>query len=292
MFAPLIDFIDCQSLYNILNEGVEYAKINDPYYLYLLDCRARTEYNESHIIISKNMKRNDDQSFRVPWEAELESRNTIVVYDNHTSSIEDNGLAIECAQLLAESGSKNTVKILKGGFELFSKHYPFLRTQKTIYMPRELDEIKTYPSEIIPGLLYLGNIRHGTEPYIKKHLKLGSYIDCSSENKDTKFKEEPNIDYLKIPFDDEPAESIEEYFQDICNFLDTNINDKKSPCLVFSNLGISRSAAIIIAYLVYKERLSTEDALEKVNKFRKIQPQVTFLDQISKTFSQRSFTNK
>ena len=79
MFAPLIDLIDCQHLYNLLNEGFDYAKINDPYYLYLLgkhikssstkikllnqkhifiqDCRPRNEYNESHIIISKNVKR-------------------------------------------------------------------------------------------------------------------------------------------------------------------------------------------------------------------------------------------
>ena len=48
----------------------------------------------------------------------------------------------------------------------------------------ELDDIKTYPSEIIPGLLYLGNLRHGTEAYIKKDLKLGSYVDCTTDNAD------------------------------------------------------------------------------------------------------------
>jgi serine/threonine/tyrosine-interacting-like protein 1 len=46
------------------------------------------------------------------------------------------GFAIECAKLISECGSKNTVKILKGGYELFSRYYPFLRTQKIIYMPR------------------------------------------------------------------------------------------------------------------------------------------------------------
>ena len=50
--------------------------------------------------------------------------------------MEDGGAAIECAQVLSENGSKNTVRILKGGFELFSRFYPFLRTQKIIYMPR------------------------------------------------------------------------------------------------------------------------------------------------------------
>jgi hypothetical protein len=36
MFGPLIELIDCQSLFNLLNEGIELAKLNDPYYLYLL----------------------------------------------------------------------------------------------------------------------------------------------------------------------------------------------------------------------------------------------------------------
>ena len=36
MFGPLIELIDCQDLYNMLNEGIEYAKITDPYFLYLL----------------------------------------------------------------------------------------------------------------------------------------------------------------------------------------------------------------------------------------------------------------
>lgn len=290
MFAPLIDFIECQELYNMLNDGIEYAKINDPFYLYLLDCRARNDFNESHIITSKNMKRNDDDTFRLPYEAELESRNTIVVYDSNSSSLLDNGSAIECAQKLSENGSKNTVKILKGGFQAFSKCYPFLRTQKILYMPRELDEIKTYPSEIIPGLLYLGNSRHGYEPYIKKNLKLGSFVDCTSDKTDA--KKEKTMEHIKIPFDDLPEESISEYLEDICNFIDSNIKDRKNPCLVFSNLGISRSAAIVIAYLVYSQRLTIEEAFKKVNSCRKVQPQVCFLDQIARTFKNRSFTNK
>lgn len=36
MFGPSIELIDCQSLYNLLNEGIEHSLLNDPYYLYLL----------------------------------------------------------------------------------------------------------------------------------------------------------------------------------------------------------------------------------------------------------------
>ena len=36
MFGPTIELIDCQSLYNLLNEGIEYAKLCDSNYLYLI----------------------------------------------------------------------------------------------------------------------------------------------------------------------------------------------------------------------------------------------------------------
>ena len=120
----------------------------------------------------------------MPYESELESRNLVVVYDSSTSSLDENGTAMECARLMSENGSKNAVKILRGGYQLFSKHYPFLRSQQIIFMPKELDELKTYPIEIIPGLLYLGNLRHGTQPHIKKDLKLKSYLDCSNATND------------------------------------------------------------------------------------------------------------
>ncbi len=41
--------------------------------------------------------------------------------------------AVHLANVLACSGSKNTVMILKGGYERFSAEYPFLRTQKIMY---------------------------------------------------------------------------------------------------------------------------------------------------------------
>lgn len=43
--------------------------------------------------------------------------------------------AVHLANMLACSGSKNPVKILKGGYERFSAEYPFLRTHKIMYTP-------------------------------------------------------------------------------------------------------------------------------------------------------------
>ena len=47
-----------------------------------------------------------------------------------------------------------------------------------------MDELKTYPSEIIPGLLYLGNLRHGNQMYILKDLNIRYILDFSSSEQD------------------------------------------------------------------------------------------------------------
>ena len=111
------------------------------------------------------------------------------------------------------------MKILKGGYELFSKFYPFLRSQQILYTPKELDELKTYPSEIIPGLLYLGNVYHGTQQYIRKDLKLKSYVSCTKADQAASYKNERNIDYFKVEIDDTPDATLTSYLKDVCLFI-------------------------------------------------------------------------
>jgi hypothetical protein len=71
------------------------------------------------------------------------------------------GDAVNIAKMLADSGSKNTVKVLKGGYELFSGMYPFLRTQQIIYMPKVSDRSIYYSLEpetrfdVFPDNLFL-----------------------------------------------------------------------------------------------------------------------------------------
>lgn len=65
-----------------------------------------------------------------------------------------------------------------GGFETFSALYPFLRTQKTLYVPRELDALQCYPYEIIYSVLYMGDWTQGNAAYIQKDLKIKGHINC------------------------------------------------------------------------------------------------------------------
>ncbi len=44
--------------------------------------------------------------------------------------------------------------------------------------PKELEKLSTYPSEILPGLLYLGKRSQAIQPYVLKDLKIETAIGC------------------------------------------------------------------------------------------------------------------
>lgn len=230
----------------MLNLSFDYPRVSDQNYLLLLDARKLHEYNESHIFTAKKASKNDNDEFTVTHDAELECKINIVVYDGTTESLDElDTPAMQCGKLLADKGSRNQVQILCGGYERFSALYPFLRTQKILWLPQELDDIKTYPIEILPATLYLGNSRQGTAEYITKDLKLQGKI-CLQEG-----VEPVNDEHrMNIPIADNKDADLTPFLNNVCAFIDLH-REKKLPVLVYSDLGYSRAAAVCIAYLMH-----------------------------------------
>ncbi|XP_064449230.1 serine/threonine/tyrosine-interacting-like protein 1 isoform X5 [Mirounga angustirostris] len=185
-------------LYNILNQVTKLSRLTEPNYLCLLDVRSKQEYDESHVITARRVKKRANE-YLLPESVDLECVKYCVVYDNNTSTLEialrgedeeDNtedgrhelvpGAAVECGRVLAHL-THHPICILKGGYERFSAMYHFLRTQKIIWMPQELDAFQPYPAEIMPGKIYLGNFRQACDPKIQKDLKIKAHVNVSME---------------------------------------------------------------------------------------------------------------
>lgn len=179
-------------------------------------------------------------------------------------------------------GSRNPVEVLQGGYEAFSALYPFHRTQQIIYMPKELDAIQTFPAEIIPGLLYLGNWHHGNIPYIQKELRVKAHINCCEE-KETFFSDEGQSNelmHIAATDDTKPPYDLYEKFQAACDFINSHLQQSEV-VLVFSQLGISRSATIVMAYLMAENKWSLQQAEKHVKKCRpQVCPHAGFLTQL------------
>lgn len=271
-------------LYNILNQLTVYPCVSDPNYLFLVDARNDDEYEEGHIEMAKKSRKDDLDQYYLPYDAELECKTHVIVYDgNCKSKREDSCPAMVFAKLAVESGSKNPVKILRGGYEDFSALYPFLRTQKVIYMPRELDHFETYPCEIIPGMLYLGNYDQVVSDQVLKDLKVGAYLHFSIRD----YIFEDNCDSkrnLQIEIDDADADSGDEFgsrASDIVEFITGNRADARV-VLVSSDRGVSRSAAACILYCMKHYSWSLREAWQHVKACKhNIQPNRSLVKQLS-----------
>ena len=65
------------------------------------------------------------------------------------------------------------------------------------------------------------------------------------------------VTYLKIPLEDEDLSEIDEYFEAAYNFITLNLEENNSNVIfVHCSAGMSRSATIVIMYLMKKYNLS------------------------------------
>ncbi|XP_066130601.1 serine/threonine/tyrosine-interacting-like protein 1 [Saccopteryx bilineata] len=267
-------------LYNILNQVTKLSRLTEPNYLCLLDVRSKQEYDESHVITAHRVKKKADE-YLIPDSVDLECVKYCVVYDDHTSSLEailrddnedDNssnserelllGAAIQCGRAISHR-TCHPVRILRGGYESFSATYHFFRTQKIIWMPQELDEFQPYPVEIMPGKIYLGNFRQACDPKIQKDLKIKAHVNVSMETGPFFVDDADRL--LHIQIEDSLEADISPFLRHLCHFIGIHI-ELGSVVLVFSTLGISRSCAAILAYLMHQNQQTLKKSWADVKK--------------------------
>ena len=115
-------------------------------------------------------------------------------------------------------------------------------------------------NEIIKNKLFLGNYYSATQKEeLKKRgvthiLMIGYYLH--------EFFPE-DFQYANIEIDDDERENIFKYFYTCINFI-----EKSNICYCHCQAGMSRSASIVIAYVMYKLKLKFEEAYDYVKERR------------------------
>ncbi|XP_070086706.1 serine/threonine/tyrosine-interacting-like protein 1 isoform X11 [Equus przewalskii] len=141
--------------------------------------------------------------------------------------------------------------------------YHFFRTQKIIWMPQELDAFQPYPVEIMPGKIYLGNFRQACDPKIQKDLKIKAHVNVSMETGPFFTGDADKL--LHIQIEDSPEANISPFLRHVCHFVEIHL-ELGSVILVFSTLGISRSCAAILAYLMHRNEQTLKRSWAYVKK--------------------------
>ncbi|NXD87213.1 DUS27 phosphatase, partial [Halcyon senegalensis] len=89
-----------------------------------------------------------------------------------------------------------------------------------------------------------------------------------------------NIQYLGIEVDDFPDMDISRHFRPAAEFLDEALLTYRGKILVSSEMGISRSAVLVAAYLMIYHHMTILEALMTLRKKRAIYPNDGFLKQL------------
>eukprot|EP00074_Homo_sapiens_P091131 XP_016867788.1 serine/threonine/tyrosine-interacting-like protein 1 isoform X4 [Homo sapiens] len=124
--------------------------------------------------------------------------------------------AIEYGRILTRL-THHPVYILKGGYERFSGTYHFLRTQKIIWMPQELDAFQPYPIEIVPGKVFVGNFSQACDPKIQKDLKIKAHVNVSMDTGPFFAGDADKLLHIRI--EDSPEAQILPFLRHMCHFI-------------------------------------------------------------------------
>jgi len=176
----------------------------------------------------------------------------IVIYDTDGG---DSCRAIATAITQEGKINKTNISVLKGGFQTFERQYPSLSSS----MRKEKRALEgLMPSELVAGFLYLGSNDSARN---KKHLEaLGiTHILNMADELENAFP--GDFSYKKCGVNDTiTGSNFHEFFKDALEFIDDAQRQFGKKVFVHCAMGISRSPAIAIAWLMKHNKWSFEEA--------------------------------
>ncbi|XP_056385898.1 dual specificity protein phosphatase 26-like [Hyla sarda] len=146
--------------------------------------------------------------------------------------------------------------------------------------------------EIIPNL-YLGDVVIASDK--KKLKKMGiTHIlnaahaswECTGDGIDYG----PDIQYYGITAEDCPEFNMSIYFRRGAKFIHQALSTPSGKILVHCVLGKSRSATLVLAYLMIYQGFSLADAIRHVSEHRRIAPNRGFLQQLQQLEMELHYT--
>eukprot|EP01084_Bolivina_argentea_P088670 160071_1 len=171
-------------------------------------------------------------------------------------------------------------------YSQFKKNIPFLCTKLS---RTECQIFNRYPNHIINNL-YLGDRGDAKHQYVMRDLGITHIINITEDIKNV--FENDGIKYLNIKISDDPYAKIDKILDECIAFIDNCIHKQNVAVLVHCVAGVSRSAIIVIAYMMKRRNMKYLEAMQYVKKRRNIiNPNYGFCNQL-KHWEQNGYKTK
>ncbi|KAF0973812.1 hypothetical protein FDP41_007199 [Naegleria fowleri] len=296
------DTITPTYLYNEILDMTSLCPCQNPKHTFaLVDLRSSEAYEQSHLLTATNVDiqailKQIDEGI-TEWDELLEknpgleafqqslfkkanySNQMFIVYDQ-TSSLQEtiDAFARKIIPLFPRSIMIKSLKSLEGGFDEMVRKYGNVICSDFEY-PETIERDSTLlPNEIVPDFLFLGAYIHAYVPKLLESLKINKIVNVTPE---------PHEDHIlqtfgnyQIQIVDHQSMDIKQHFSEAIEFIK---ECKKNGERVFIHCqkGISRSASIVLAYLVAAEGLTLQQAYNHTKQARKfIKPNKGFTNQL------------
>lgn len=155
-----------------------------------------------------------------------------------------------------------------------------------IFGNRRVDRLnsKIDCDEVYPNI-FIGNEGAAKNKVYLKLIGVTHVLNCAEGvqfcqiNTGGYFYSQDNIKYLGINVLDVPQAKISIHFQETADFIERALMSG-GKVLVHCMVGLSRSATIVLAYLMIKRAMRLEEAIRAVRRHREIRPNDGFLRQL------------
>ena len=167
------------------------------------------------------------------------------------------------------------------------KTYRLINISNSTKISNHITNIFLEPTHIIDNI-YLGNAYNSSNYLVIKNNNIKYVVNVTKELPN--YYENNDINYYRIPISDNCEYHISSHIQNVIDFIEQSQKNNNGNILIHCYMGSSRSASIVLAYLVYKYKYDINKAIEFIKSKRNIvNINLNFIDDIQNYFINNNF---
>lgn len=244
-----------------------YSTCKDDPHTWVLDVRPQKDFKKSHLVLAYSIRLTADEKALLDY-----SKNQYALkwspgcwFGKHVFVYGEAGLKKDhpVLEFFRRDGRAARVTFFKEGIDAIARAYPFLITSSIKGNVTK----RSYPSELVPSLLYLGDWDHACDEQQLEALNIRGILTI--HNHPNNLRTRSHMKHLKIEAPDVDSHDISQHFAQSFDFIE-EARAGKYGVLVHCGAGVSRSATLCAAYLMRRRLWTCQQAMMHVVQCRSI----------------------